>query len=441
MPENRRPVPAASTPTSPYEYPADLARYVVEHWTDPDHPAADVVPDVSTLKHLFSACYQASLMREEERAVTFRAILAPAELFPAEGLPPENIQRLEFARRFRFDAAELRRLSVAVDTHRTLIGVSAQKDGVLSIWGVVNSGTGWLRDVQGGRGAGAPLPVVPIVHIDAPGSIAAYKGARLIARLLSGRVHGLRADPFTSEWLPRQFEEFRDTLLERHQQAAQQQRVISGAESADLQPTLLREVSERMMKRVIALLRQARHGGTIIFVPTEAATTLSNPDPIIDVKYQFAEAPTRHAFPDLVVRILNRLATIHSRESVGWREFEASSDHQLLTLDDALFETAHVIAGFASADGAVVMDKQHDLLGFGGMISGRLPPVRTVARALDLEGDRVAMEDVENVGTRHRSAYRLAGAVAGAVVIVISQDGGVRFVAQKDGRVTYWELE
>jgi hypothetical protein len=27
------------------------------------------------------------------------------------------------------------------------------------------------------------------------------------------------------------------------------------------------------------------------------------------------------------------------------------------------------------------------------------------------------------------------------VVIVISQDGGVRFVSQKAGRVTYWEQE
>jgi hypothetical protein len=35
------------------------------------------------------------------------------------------------------------------------------------------------------------------------------------------------------------------------------------------------------------------------------------------------------------------------------------------------------------------LNTQHDLLGFGGMISGRLPAVRTVARALDLEGDRI----------------------------------------------------
>ena len=118
-----------------------------------------------------------------------------------------------------------------------------------------------------------------------------------------------------------------------------------------------------------------------------------------------------------------------------------TTDDQLATLDEALFETAHLIGALASADGAVVMTKQHDILGFGGMISGRLPAVRTVARALDVEGDRVAEEGTDNVGARHRSAYRLAAALPGAVVIVISQDGGVRFVAQKGGRVTYWEQE
>ena len=116
-------------------------------------------------------------------------------------------------------------------------------------------------------------------------------------------------------------------------------------------------------------------------------------------------------------------------------------DYVLATLDEALFETAHLIAGFASADGAVVMNKQHDILGFGGMISGRLPAVRRIARALDLEAGRIAEERTENVGTRHRSAYRLAGTLPGALVIVISHDGSVRFVSQKDGRLTYWEQE
>lgn len=428
-----------------YAYPVDLARFVREHWSgvQDSAPADEPPPDLATLEQFLSACYQASLLREEERPVTFRAILASPESFPVDGMPPETMRRLEFSRTFEFDATELRRLSVAADTQRTLIGVRHDDSDGLRIWGLVDSGTRWLRDVQGGRRAGAPLPPVPMVHVDAAGSVAAYKGHALVAKLQSGRIAGGRADPFASKWLPAEFTRFRDELMARHAHAAQ----LSGEQWAPLEPGLPRQISERMMKRAIALLREARHGATIAFVPCDASAGLSGDDPYIDLKYPFAEGAAQRSFPDLVVSILNRLARIHGGAGqprfgpVGWREFELATDDELATLDEALFETAHLIAGLASADGVVVLSKQHDLLGFRGMISGRLPAVRSVARALDLEGSRIVQEGTGNVGARHRSAYRLAGALPGAVVIVISQDGGVRFVAQRNGRVTYWEQE
>jgi hypothetical protein len=75
------------------------------------------------------------------------------------------------------------------------------------------------------------------------------------------------------------------------------------------------------------------------------------------------------------------------------------------------------------------------------LISGRLPDAESVGRTLDLEGEKVAEERTGNVDAWPRSAYRLAGALPGSVAVVISQDGGVRFVYQTGGRVTYWEQE
>jgi hypothetical protein len=202
-----------------------------------------------------------------------------------------------------------------------------------------------------------------------------------------------------------------------------------------------------MMKRVISVLRDARHGGTVIFIPLENSGEPSREHPYIDLRYRFADDRARLCFPDLVVGILNRLAQLYGASDrrrpgpVGWREFEATTDEEIETLDEAIFETAHLIAGLAAADGAVVMSKQNELLGFGGMISGRLPDVKSVGRALDLEGENFVEEETGKVGARHRSAYRLAGALPGSVAVVISQDGGVRFVCQKGGCVTYWEQE
>src|SRR5918911_4310601 len=394
-----------------------------------------------------AAWYQASMLREEERPVAFRAILTEPALFAPEGRPPEGLQRLEFPRSLPFDLRELRRLSVASDPQRTLIGVWRDGEGGLQIWGLINSGTRWLRDVHGGRRAGAPLPLAPVIHVNAPGSIEAYKGHELVGKLQRGRLSGSRMDPFESQWLPGQFSRLLEEFTERHELARNRARELSGKRWAPLEPTLPRRITERMMKRVISVLRDARHGGTVIFVPTESVGEPSGEDPYIDLRFRFADGPARRSFPDLVVDILNRLAQLYGTADqqepgvVGWEEFEATTDSEIETLDEGLFETAHLIAGLAAADGAVVMSKHNELLGFGGMISGRLPDVERVWRALDLEGEEVVEEGSGNVGARHRSAYRLCGALPGSVAVVISQDGGVRFVCQRGGRGTYLEQE
>jgi len=443
--------PAESGHASPgYSYPGDLARFVRDRWRDVPEGSGgvDPLPNAAALEGFFAACYQASMLREEERPVVFRAILAEPALFAPEGRPPENLQRLEFPRSLPFDPRELRRLSVAADPQRTLIGVRRDEEGGLRIWGLINSGTRWLRDVQGGRRAGAPLPSAPVVHVNAPGNIEAYKGHELVGKLQGGRLSGARMDPFESEWLPDQFSRLLEEFVERHEAARNRARELSGERWAPLEPSLPHRITRRMMKRVISVLRDARHGGTVIFVPTENAGEPSSQHPYIDLRYPFADDQARLSFPDLVVDILNRLAQLygtadHGQEPrvVGWEEFEATTDDEIETLDEALFETAHLIAGLAAADGAVILNKPNELLGFGGMISGRLPDVESVWRALDLEGEKVVEEGTANVGARHRSAYRLAGALPGAVAVVISQDGGVRWVCQKGGRVTYWEQE
>src|SRR5215213_3950888 len=436
--------------TAGYSYPGDLAQFVRDRWRNvPELPGgADPLPDAAALEGFFAACYQASMLREEERPVTFRAILAEPALFAPEGRPPEGLQRLEFPRSLPFDPRELRRLSVAADPQRTLIGVRRDGERGLRIWGLINSGTRWLRDVQGGRRAGAPLPPAPVVHVGAPGNIEAYKGYELVGKLQEGRLSGLRLDPFESEWLPGQFSRLLEDFVERHEAARNRARELSGERWAPLEPTLPRRITERMMKRVISVLRDARHGGTVIFIPLENAGEPSREYPYIDLRYRFADDQARLSFPNLIIDILNRLAQLYGRADheheprvVGWEEFEATTDDEIATLDEALFETAHLIAGLAAADGAVVMSKHNELLGFGGMISGRLPAVNSVARALDLEGEKIVEERTGNVGARHRSAYRLAGALPGSVAVVISQDGGVRWVCQKGGRVTYWEQE
>jgi DNA integrity scanning protein DisA with diadenylate cyclase activity len=85
------------------------------------------------------------------------------------------------------------------------------------------------------------------------------------------------------------------------------------------------------------------------------------------------------------------------------------------------------------------MTQRFEVLGFGGEISGDLPAVETVARAIDVEGEVAVEESAEGVGTRHRSAYRLCKELSRVIAVVISQDGNVRFVKCRDDTITYWD--
>ena len=121
------------------------------------------MPDDASLKRLLSTVYQATLLREEERPVTFRLIVGPPSSYPADAGPPDGLHRLVFTQPRQFNEHELRRLSPAAKYHRSLIGVESAPGGGLVIWGVLQSGPRWLDAVRGGRGSLSTLPATKLV--------------------------------------------------------------------------------------------------------------------------------------------------------------------------------------------------------------------------------------------------------------------------------------
>ena len=434
-----------------HAYPSELASFVRRRWEDSSRDAegakderGDSLPAASVLEALLSTCYQASLLREEERSVTFRLIFADPHLFPEQEGPPERLHRLEFTESRPFDERELRRLSPAADFERSLIGASPDEGGGIRIWGIVHSGPRWLRSVQGGREPSAPLPPVPVVEVEGPGRLQVRKGSVSVAELEGGRLSGSYTDVFASRWLPELFAPVRAELVELHEEA-RREAAAAGEPWAPLDPDLARKVAQQMVKRLVSTVRGARHGGTIVVVPPFRAEEILAGRHVA-LKHGFADSEPRRRYRTLIVGIMNRLAQAHGKgeeasypRAVGWEEYVASDDRELAELDDAIFEFAYLVAGLTAVDGAVVMTQRFELLGFGGEISGELPAVTSVHKALDLEGKRTADEGTGGVGTRHRSAYRLAGALPDALVVVISQDGDARFVRRKDGAVTCWD--
>jgi hypothetical protein len=419
-------------------YPADLARFVRERW---DEDRAGPLPDRGALEALISACYQASLLQEEERSVAFRVILCDPDVLPPREGPPGGTHRLEFPRPRQFDVQEIRRLSPAADYYRSLIGVGFDEEEGLRIWGLVHSGPRWLRGGQGGRDVPPPLPQALILRVHGPGRIAVDVGSEALCKLEEGTLSDASMDVFDSRWLPDAFAPVRGEIAEIHAGLRDQARK-KGEVWARLDNDLIRVIGQHTVKRIIAAVRDSHHGGTLVIVPPYLADDILGGH-YVSLKYKFIDAEPRRRFRTLIVEVMNALARSYAgtpaRDPVGWNDYEASSDRELTELDEAIFEVAHLIAGLTAVDGAVVMTQRFELLGFGGEISGKLPAVKTVAKALDVEASTAFDESAEGVGTRHRSAYRLCKALPDVISVVISQDGNVRFVKCKDEDVTYWD--
>jgi hypothetical protein len=190
-------------------------------------------------------------------------------------------------------------------------------------------------------------------------------------------------------------------------------------------------------------VQRSRHGGTLLIAPSSRADEFMRDNPWIKLKYKFQEEEPRARFRSLLIRAMDALAAVGGRfhgveRRVGWEEYGRAAAREFDDIDEAIFEMSHLLATLTGVDGAVLLTQRFELLGFGGEISGALAETTFVAKALDLEGMTCAIEPTENVGTRHRSVYRLCNALRDMLGIVVSQDGSARFVRWKDPQVMYW---
>ncbi len=413
-------------------FPRDLAVYVKQQWGK-----SRTLPALKYVETLLSTCYHTSLLREEARPIRFRLLLCEPDTLPASDGPPRGLHRLIFVKPRRFNRNELRRLSPATDYHRALLGVHLNSEKKWEIWGIVHSGVLWAEAINGGAKDPPDLPQVPVVQVSGPSELAMSRGSQVIATLQGGRLSTPSADVLDAEWFTRLFAETRTEVVSLHQVARDSAKATAWA---PLQEDFVGDLFRGFMKRLIRAMQDTSNGSSLLFVPTDRAEEFSIDNKFFNFKYRFTPVATRRRFMTLVVQILNGLAGLHlgAGHGVGWPEYiEATKKGQLQDLDEALTELAYLIASLTAIDGAVILSRNFELLGFGAEIT-ELSDVKRVARALDAEGEKVRLEATESQGMRHRSVYRLCNAVTSITGLVISHDGELRFVKHREGRVTYW---
>jgi hypothetical protein len=261
-------------------------------------------------------------------------------------------------------------------------------------------------------------------------------GSVVIAEMTNGTLVGDRLDVFNASWMEQIFARFgaAPTLPPERAEADGAVPIMSRAFGS----TLARQV----LRRILAGIRTARHGGMLLIVPTKRVAGLLGESGSIRIKYRFVAEEPRHRLATLSSRIAAELvntAASGTHPPIGWAEYVLSEAPRIKELDTALFEVADFAADLAQLDGAVVVTDELDVLGFGGEIAGDLPELSRVAHALDLDGHTRMWVRTDRVGTRHRAAYRLCHVAPDVLAVVVSQDGGMQFVRWQGDAVTYWD--
>jgi hypothetical protein len=300
---------------------------------------------------------------------------------------------------------------------------------------MVVSGTRWLSSLAGGRYHGAPEPDSLVIHSLGPGRLTIHLGRNRIATLVGGRIESRAFDLFESKWLQKVFSEVRSSFLNEAFGEG------NDAKYVPVDVDFVRMMTYNIVLRALSVVRNGRHGGTLVIIDPDDEALLRNPEAALRFKYLIADCPARRRYARMLTQAiirLSKLASRHRRPNAGWTEYQTLMDTELSDMDEALFDFAHFLADLMAVDGALVVTQALDLVGFGAELRFEATGLKSVRHALDLEGEIWANEPLDNVGTRHRAVYRFCLGYPRCLAMVVSQDGSVQFVRNHNGAVTYW---
>lgn len=402
-----------------YAYPPDVAAALRQHW--PSHGLP--LPAPEPLTSFIAGAFQASLLREEDRPVQCHLFLLPApppERQPDDQPPPDvaaAYQVLAFSEPRAYSAQELRRLSPTTQRPGTLLAVAPTATGEWAISGLIFATRPW--DWTEGPHSTTLLPPALSMQVAGPGRLAFFCGPLPVLVLQQGLVGSYGGRDFPIGWLRAAETETPGTELP--------------FSTSDLD--LLRQLGSYNLRRCLGRVRAQGHGGMLVLVPEADAARLVGPASLLRPKYRVQHNDFGARYRDLSVRILARSKALGLS---SWAAYRVSADGELQQLRLQLEQFADLLADLMAVDGALALDKQFGLLGFGVEIAAPAPATPFVYHALDAEGAQLQPEAADSGGTRHRAAYRLCQAEAGCQAIVVSQDGGIRLVRQHEGQVLFW---
>lgn len=372
----------------------------------------------SHVKDLMETVFLASLKREEEHPVQVSvSLLDPREMEDEARHPTTVAIRLD--RRLPFSVESLAKLSAAFDHTTTALGVFPMEEdpNLLEIWGAVFSsrrGRNRFDALQLERNPPDALSITT----SRPGALLLLRGGNLIARFANGRFSEPTPTPFTSSLMGW-------SLL----------KVIKAHPEFRSLGTKYWRTYRDLIDRLLVESSKRGHGGTIVWLPEAEVASTSE---WFQTKYELGGSPEGGP-------ILERMCQLDIKRGSGLTALEAefsavearNLEESFLDCKRHLVEHVELLAQLTRVDGALIITDRLRPLSFGTVLTAPVWGGKTVWGP---DNETSGTDDVvlSRYGTRHNSAVNFVGKVPSAVVFVLSQDGPIAGLTQKDPGTIYW---
>lgn len=335
-------------------------------------------PEPDLLKRICRELLYASTMREEGRYSSFRVCFIDSEsLFL---LPYIYSHTVLFKQPIRFTSKEIHRLAPAISAEISYL-ILKSIDDQLFITGLIVGYTEWDQVKLGEKGGGVRMPAIANLLVSGPGEIKACMGEKPIVSLQWGDLIHYRTDTFTSTYIAR--------VLEDGSSVSHKDRVL-------------------FLSRVLTNVLELAHGGHIYIIPDDVPH-----DKYTRIKYQL---PINFMFRGDKDDLTNKKT------------------------EKDLISYADLVSKFTAVDGAVVLNRNLDLLGFGAETlvdtSGSSEPDMCF---ITYDGKIDRSKRYTDNGMRHRACYMFCNTVEGAVALIISHDGFMKACTKRDGKVVVYD--
>ena len=337
------------------------------------------LPSVAILNDICSTILNAGCIQEEGRFSSFRVCF----LKPGSDILDAYVysHRLELETPVPFTVSGLWKLAPAINPSMSYLTLDISSKPYM-ITGIIASYTTWEKRRTGEKSTGSTMPLIPNFHSKGPGEIDACMGERVIVSYSFGKSLISRSDVFQSSAVA-------DCLR-------------SGSDISDSERF-------RFIARVLWNVNHYRHGGALLILPEGCEES-----EYIDIKYK---VKSRFLFND-DKSLVDMVKAARDKELISYSDF---------------------IAKLTTVDGAVVLDKNLNLYGFGAeILTDRMERHTPSMCFLKTDNTEDITKKFNDNGTRHRSGYRLCNSIENSVAIICSQDGTVRACTKVDGTVVVY---